>query len=510
GRRKTRTCCCCRSTRSSAAWRCRGDRSPLRDAPQAREGGSPVAIELASAYVTIMPSLKGAAKTIEEELGGAGADKAGKAAGRSWTASFGAALGSVVKIAGGALAGVTAAIGGIALTGGIDRALAIENAQAKLIGLGHSAASVEEIMRNALAGVKDTAFGLGDAASVAAGLVASGVKQGTELERVLKTVADTAAISGRSLTDIGLIFQSVAARGKLQGDDMLQLMSSGIPVLQLLADQLGVTSAEVSEMVSRGEIDFATFSAAMREGFGGAALEMGSTFSGALANVRAALGRLGAQAVTPLLGAFTGVFQNAIPAIDNLTAGLEPLIASAAERLVPAIERVSTAFFDFLAGIDFSGVSSGLSSISGLLLPLAPMFGALLAPILQLIPGLSGVAGGLKLLMGPIGLVIGLITTMIAKSPALREALGGAFAAIGTALQSLSPLFGIVGDLVGQLAGTLGNALAQAINAVAPIIAHVVELLGPILTQVLSGLTPVLKDRKSTRLNSSHVKISYA
>src|SRR5690606_21665952 len=155
-------------------------------------------------------------------------------------------------------------------------------------------------------------------------------------------------------------------------------------------------------------------------------------------------------------------------------------------------ERVSSAFVDFLEGIDFSGVSSGLSSISGFLLPLAPMFGALLAPIVRPIPGLGGVAANLRLLMGPIGLVIGLITTMIAKSPALREALGGAFAAIGTALQSLSPLFGIVGDLVGQLAGTLGGVLAQAVNAVVPIIARVVELLGPILTQVLSGLTPVL------------------
>ena len=101
-----------------------------------------------------------------------------------------------------------------------------------------------------------------------------------------------------ALTDIGTIFGSVAARGKLQGDDMLQLMSSGVPVLQLLAKQTGKTSAEVSDMVSKGKIDFATFEAAMRQGMGGAALKSGETFSGAVANMQAALGRLGLDGVT--------------------------------------------------------------------------------------------------------------------------------------------------------------------------------------------------------------------
>ena len=107
-------------------------------------------------------------------------------------------------------------------------------------------------MNNALASVKGTAFGLGDAATVAATLSAAGIKSGDQMTNVLKTVADTAQISGRSLTDIGTIFSSVAARGKLQGDDMLQLMSSGVPVLQLLAKHLGKTSEEVSDMVSKG------------------------------------------------------------------------------------------------------------------------------------------------------------------------------------------------------------------------------------------------------------------
>lgn len=107
-------------------------------------------------------------------------------------------------------------------------------------------------MGNALASVKGTAFGLGDAASVAATLVASGIKQGGDLEGVLTTVGDAAQISGRSFQDMGLIFSQVAAKGKLQGDDMLQLMGSGIPVLQYLADHFHTTTEAASDMVSDG------------------------------------------------------------------------------------------------------------------------------------------------------------------------------------------------------------------------------------------------------------------
>ncbi|WP_205732457.1 tape measure protein, partial [Klebsiella pneumoniae] len=61
-------------------------------------------------------------------------------------------------------------------------------------------------------------------------------------------------ISGKSFQDTGAIFTSVMARGKLQGDDMLQLTMAGVPVLSLLARQTGKTSAEVSQMVSKGQI----------------------------------------------------------------------------------------------------------------------------------------------------------------------------------------------------------------------------------------------------------------
>ena len=301
-------------------------------------------------YVHVEPSGKGFGKSIEGDIGDA-VNNASKKSSNTLISKIGGAFGKIGKVGTGAIATIAGGITALAAKGGFTRALNIENAQAKLKGLGHDSASVTEIMNDALASVRGTAFGLGDAATVAASLSASGVKEGGELTQVLKTVADTAQISGRSLTDIGTIFGSVAARGKLQGDDMLQLMSSGIPVLQMLGKHLNKTSAEVSDMVSDGKIDFQTFADAMQEGLGGAAQSAGTTFAGALANVKAALSRLGETAATPVLNGLRGLFNQAIPLIDSFTAAVSPTLEKVGAGLQKGLEQAIptvTAFFDKL------------------------------------------------------------------------------------------------------------------------------------------------------------------
>lgn len=306
--------------------------------------------DIGVAYVHVEPSGKGFGKSIEGDIGDA-VNKASKKSSSTLISKIGGAFGKIGKVGTGAIATLAGGITALAAKGGFTRALNIENAQAKLKGLGHDSASVTEIMNDALASVKGTAFGLGDAATVAASLSASGIKEGDQLTKVLKTVADTAQISGRSLTDIGTIFGSVAARGKLQGDDMLQLMSSGIPVLQMLGKHLNKTSAEVSDMVSDGKIDFQTFADAMQEGLGGAAQSAGTTFTGALANVKAALSRLGETAATPVLNGLRGLFNQAIPLIDAFTAAVSPTLEKVGVGLQKGLEQAIptvTAFFDKL------------------------------------------------------------------------------------------------------------------------------------------------------------------
>lgn len=224
-------------------------------------------------------------------------------------------MGKALKVGAVAVGGLAIAGIGTALVKGFSRLNSLDQATAKLNGLGHSAVEVKTIMDNALSSVKGTAFGLDEAATVSAAAVAAGIKPGKELTGVLKTIADTATIAGASMVDTGAIFNSVAARGKLQGDDLMQLQSRGVPVLAFLAKHYGITAAAASKMVSDGKVDFQNFNAAMQENLGGAALKSGNTFTGAMANVMASIGRVGANLLSGLFPQVKGGFAGLITAL---------------------------------------------------------------------------------------------------------------------------------------------------------------------------------------------------
>ncbi len=356
-----------------------------------------MAVELATAYVSILPSAKGFKEKLAKELD---IDTPAERSGRSAGSRLGGALGSALKRT---VAGVGVAAGAAlstALVKGWGRLTAIEDAQSKLTGLGHSAESVRSIMDNALASVKGTAFGLDEAATVAASTVAAGIKPGRELERVLSLVGDTASIAGSSMGEMGAIFNKVAASNRLTMAEVNQLSDRGIPILQMLADQMGVTAAEASKMVSSGKVDFATFRQALEENVAGAALESGNTTRGAFANMMAAASRFGAsilEGVFPLAKeGFGGITQ----AIDQATEAVRPWAEEFSTlvltRVVPAVgdlmdrvrelagnvrEFMESADFQQLKTTTLDRLQSILGTLSQAAKDLAPAIGAIVTSL---------------------------------------------------------------------------------------------------------------------------------
>lgn len=272
------------------------------------------------ATLQVIPSMRGVRTQLSEQMGGP-AEQAGKQAGGRLTSAMGRVL-KTGAIAVGAAAGAAL---GVSISKGVQRLTAIENARAKLDGLGHSAKSVETIMGNALNAVKGTAFGLGDAATVAASAVAAGIKPGRSLERVLGLVGDTASIAGSSLGEMGAIFNKVAASNKLSLGEVNQLADRGVPILQMLADQYGVTQAEMSKMVSKGQVDFPAFAKAIETNIGGAALSSGNTTVGAYQNMMAAAGRFGAALLQGVFPVAKMVFGAVTKFADWATEAVKPL-----------------------------------------------------------------------------------------------------------------------------------------------------------------------------------------
>ncbi|WP_347031721.1 tape measure protein [Brevibacterium paucivorans] len=307
-----------------------------------------MATPIATAAVQIVPSFKGLHQSTAKAIGGVESQfkKSGGQSGSVFSKALKGVAGAGVVAAGGAIATGF----GMAIAKGFSRLNAIDQAEKKLQGLGHSTQAVEGIMKNALASVKGTAFGLDEAANVAASLVASGIKPGQELEKTLKTVADSATIAGIGMEDMGAIFGKVAATGKLQGDELNQLSERGIPALQLLSKHLGVTTDEVRKMVSKGQVDFKTFAEAMESGMGGAAQKSGETFMGAWKNVQAALGRIGATLLEPVFNALKDAMNVLTPALDEMQKAMEPFAATLAE-LISDIMPVATAVFKGLVAV---------------------------------------------------------------------------------------------------------------------------------------------------------------
>lgn len=296
-----------------------------------------MATEIGTAYLSIVPSVKGFPETLKKELGGVENEIAKKSA----RGGFGRKLFSgFTKVARGSGLAI-GALFATSLVKGFGRLSAIENAEAKLKGLGHTTAEVEAITKSALNSVKGTAYGLDEAAGLAGNLVASGIKPGKDLERILKLVGDSAAISGREMSDMGLIWMQVASKGKLTGEDAMQLMEAGLPVWQMVGDQMNVTAAEAQDLASKGKVSFDVFAKAMEEKVGGAALASGNTTAGAFKNMNAALGRFGAEVlkgVFPLIGP---MFKNLTVGIDAATKAVGPLVEAFSSRLVGMVKIVS-------------------------------------------------------------------------------------------------------------------------------------------------------------------------
>lgn len=305
---------------------------------------------LGKASITIVPVMGGAVRDIGASLGSAVTSAGGQvdAAGRGLGSRLGSSITSSLKATAKIGGVITGLVAGVTVKGGLDRALGLENAQAKMRGLGYDTKTVSSIMDNALASVEGTSFGLDAAATTAAGAVAAGIKPGEQLTGVLKTVANTAAATGGTMDEVGAIFNTVAATGTAYTGDIQMLAQRGIPMWQSLSKTLGVTVDEVKDMASKGKIDFATFEAAAKDASGGVATAMGDTTTGAFQNMMASVRKLGAVFMTGVLPLAKTAFEGVQGLLNAVKAKIEPFVQGFVERFGGQAQSGIQGFFDTL------------------------------------------------------------------------------------------------------------------------------------------------------------------
>lgn len=485
-----------------------------------RLGIPALAGKVRGAFSAISPALSGASTVAGKVASGVGAiaGAAGRA-GAAISSQINGALSSTVSTATKAAGVIGAVLGGIAIQGGVSRALNIEDAQAKLKGLGHSAESVQKIMDNASASVKGTAFGLGDAASVAAGAVAAGVEPGKNLERTLKLIGDGATIAGMSMGEMGSIWNKVASSDMIQGDVIAQLGDAGIPILQLLAKETGKSATAVKDMASAGEINFATFQNAMEKGMGGAALKSGETFRGAMANTRSALGRIGETMMNPFLTMIKAGFNAAIPIFDAFNGAIKPIFAKLgawADETGPKltawgekIGAVITVFSGTLmkgsvapekmheaiaklgdSGVYFKKITEPAQRLKEVFeglkaaLTTGDMSGVMTA---FNVPADSPIIGVLTAVRENFDLVKQAIGPLVGLAIAFFSKFAGGLPIIGQFLPVLNPIVGIIGGLLAT-SPQLREALFGMFQGLVPVIQTLFTALQPILPIIVEAV----------------------
>jgi phage-related protein len=257
------------------------------------------------------------------------------------------------------------------ISGGTKRAKNIEQAKFMFEGLG---ISVEAGMKSALDAVKGTAFGLDEAAKAAAQFGASGIKVGDEMTGALKGVAGAAAMTGSSFTEMADIFAGSAGTGKVTNMDLMQFATRGLNAAAAVGKVLGKTEAQVHQMATKGTLDFKTFAGAMNEAFGSHATEANKTYTGSLANLHAAMSRLGEAFIGPRLTQQRDIFNTLTPVVDDLTKALKPLF----NTILGITQLMASGLIKNLKNIDFTSLKKAMPFIQKGLLNIFDAFGRIL------------------------------------------------------------------------------------------------------------------------------------
>lgn len=273
--------------------------------------------------------------------------------------------------------------------GGIRRAMNLENAHFQLQALLKEESKVQEVMDAANKAVDGTAYSFDEAAKAASMFAASGIKvENSEMLDALRGIVGTAAMTNQEFERISLIFTSVAGQGRLMGDQLLQLSSMGLNAPATIAAFFngvndgskkaseGVTKAvkeiskgkkmaegDIRDLVSEGSISFKIFSEAMTEAFADSAEKANETFTGSISNIKAALARIGAGFISPLVeqnSKIVKLFNTIREAVNTLKSTLvfdESIgnVDALSKRFTDSVLKMAKVITKFIKGLDIVG-----------------------------------------------------------------------------------------------------------------------------------------------------------
>lgn len=279
-----------------------------------------------------------------------------------------------------------------AISGGIQRAQNIADAKFKLEGLGVSWQAVSEDIDYA---VQDTAYGMDAAANAAAQFAASGLKTGDEMKTALRAISGIASMSSSTYEEITPIFTKAAGSGRVMADELNRIAAKGLNAsaelakyfnginegtiivdeavekqVKTITQGMRVSEADIREFASDSKISFKMFYEAMDSAFGEHAKESNKTFTGSLANMKAALSRIGQGLREPIMDEAIPAFNSLRLMINSIKKALTSsgiydiwarLVTAASGKIVGFVDSVTAKINGNLKALE--SVGSGLKNL---------------------------------------------------------------------------------------------------------------------------------------------------
>lgn len=315
-----------------------------------------MATELATAYVTLIPTLKGAGKRIQSELDGVNIDPSGKKMGKqlgdgiiggvkSGSSGIMSALSGITKVAG----PIFAAIGFGQL---VSEASAATDATQKFkstldfAGLGTS--QIDALSKSTRKYADETVYALSDIQNITAQLAANSVPNYDKLAEAAGNLNAVAGGNAETFSSVGMVLTQTAGAGKLTTENWNQL-ADAIPgasgKLQEAMLKNGAYTGNFRDAMEKGQITADEFNdAIMQLGFEDAAIEAAkstATFEGAFGNLKAAA-----------VGGLSDALAKVQPLVTGVINGIEPVVRGAFDIIGKGIDL-------FVKGVEEAGAYFG-------------------------------------------------------------------------------------------------------------------------------------------------------
>ncbi len=179
----------------------------------------------------------------------------------------------------------------LAGTVAFNQAIKFEKLQTTLNVLTGSAEEGAKAFERLVAFSAETPFQLADLVRVNNTLMGFGLNAESAFQNV-KRLGDIAGITGGDLNGIAIAFGQASAEGRLLTRDLRQFINNGVPVIKILAQEIGVAEGEIMNLASEGKITFDILETAFKNAttgsgeFAGGTKILSQTLGGLLSTLR--------------------------------------------------------------------------------------------------------------------------------------------------------------------------------------------------------------------------------